>query len=139
MSRVDKAKLLAKRAATPSGMPEDDVDVPGQGTVRVRGLSRAEQLLTVKQGDIDAAGNPDITRVQAIEGRMLAMAMVDPEMSEDEVATWQGCGGSNEIEPVVEKIQELSGLLPGQAKELTKSVPREPRARVRTVPRAKAR
>lgn len=139
MSRVDKAKLLAPRAATPSGMPEGEVEVPGMGTVRVRGLSRAEQLLTVKQGDIDVAGNPDITRVAAIERRMLAKAMVDPELTEDEVGQWQARATNGELEPVTEKVSELSGMLPGQAKELTKSVSRGAGPTVRTGTRRKAR
>lgn len=139
MSRVDKAKLLAPRAATASGMPEADVEVPGMGTVRVRGLSRAEQLLTVKQGDIDAAGNPDITRVAAIERRMIARAMVDPELTEEEAGQWQTRATNGELEPVTEKISELSGMLPGQAKELTKSVPHGTGPAVRSRARGKAR
>jgi len=116
-----KARLLARRAETESGYPEDYVDVPGMGKVRVRGLSRSEQLFAVKQGDVDMQGNVNMTRVEAIERRMLACALTDPVMTEAEVGQWQKFGGGGEIEPVMAKIQELSGMLPGAPKDVVKS------------------
>lgn len=123
-----KARLLKPR------LPEADVDVPGVGTVRVRGLSRAEQLLAVKQGDIDSAGNVNITRVEAIERRMLAMAMVHPAMSDDEVRQWQRAAPAGDLEPVTRRISELSGMTDGADKEAYKSFRSQPATGVRVLP-----
>jgi len=103
---MDKSALLKPRAETPSGMPEADVDVPGVGTVRVRGLSRWE-LITA----------------QKLEGKtleqerfILSKAMLDPQMGEDDIAAWQKVSGPMEINAVAEKVNELSGIGKGAAK-----------------------
>lgn len=118
---VDKAKLLAPRATTDSGMPEDDVEVPGIGTVRVRGLSRKEVLAVRKATDNDTA-KIDGPRILVLERKMVAAAMLDPEMTEAEVAEWQDVSGAGEMEPVIEKIQKLSGLMEGAGKSGVQSV-----------------
>lgn len=110
-----KARLLKPR------LPEAEVEVPGIGAVRVRGLSRNEQLRAVKQGDIEANGMPNMTRVEAIERRMLVMALVDPVLTEDEVAQWQRAAPAGELEPVTQMITKLSGMEQGAEKEVVKS------------------
>lgn len=115
-----KARLLGPRAQTTSGMSEDDVEVPGLGTVRVRGLSRFEILVARKATDNEA--NIDGPRALMLERKMVAAAMVDPPMTEAEVGTWQKVGSANEIGVVVDKIRELSGLDEGAPKEAYKSV-----------------
>jgi hypothetical protein len=125
---MDKDLLFKPR------LPEADVDLPGVGTVRVRGLSRSEQLLAVKQGDIDAAGNVNITRVEAIERRMLVFGMVDPQLTDDEVKRWQRAAPGGELEPVTRKIQELSGMLEGADKAAYKSLRGGPEAGIRVLP-----
>jgi hypothetical protein len=97
---VDKEKLLAPRADTATGLPEDDVDVDGVGTVRVRGLSRDEvfDVQSVKGG------------IGASERRILHLGMIDPPMSEGEAGQWQKVSPGGEIDPVVDRIRELSGL-----------------------------
>lgn len=104
MARAQKDALFA------TSLPEEDVDIPGKGTVRVRALTRSEALACqqVKQG-------PD--RVAAIERKMLAMAIVDPEMTEADVGRWQKASTVGEMEPVGAKVQELSGMTEGAAKE----------------------
>lgn len=105
---MDKSKLLAARTGTESGMPEADVDVPGLGTVRVRGLSRFEVMVMKKSTDTE---NIEGTRALVIEQKLLSMAMLDPVLTEDEVKTWQKTAPPGELDAVSLKVQELSGLL----------------------------
>lgn len=113
-------QLLAPRATTESGFPEDDVEVSGLGKVRVRGLSRKEVMKVRKAADRE--DTIDGNRQLAIEQHMLARAMVSPRMTEAQIAAWQDAGGAGEIEPVAQKVQELSGLLEDSQKAAYKSV-----------------
>ena len=92
---MDKELLFRPR------LPEGEIDIPGVGTVRVRGMSRWEML---------TAGKLESKGTIAMERAMLAFGMVDPAMTEDEVAQWQKASPASEIQPVVLKINELSGL-----------------------------
>jgi hypothetical protein len=96
---MDKELLFKSR------LPEADVDIPGVGTVRVRGLSR-----------IEAMHVQEANGTEAQERRILAIGMVDPELTESEVGQWQKASIASELEPVSTKIAELSGLLPGADK-----------------------
>lgn len=93
-----------------SRLPEADVEVPGVGTVRVRGLNRGEALSI--QNVKDGPG-----MVAAMERKMLALALVDPVLTEAEVGQWQKAATAGELEPVGDKVSELSGMTPGAAKE----------------------
>ena len=104
---MDKAALFKNR------LPEADVDLPGVGTVRLRGLTRAEVLMVRKATDNE---NMDGDRALVLEKKLIAKAMVDPELTEGEVSRWQNTATPGELEPVIEKIQELSGLLEGATK-----------------------
>jgi hypothetical protein len=95
-----KARLLKPR------VPEGTVELDGLGTIRVRGLSRGEVFMTQQ-----AKG------VEAMECKILALGMVDPQMTEDEVRQWQANSPAGEMEPVADKIRELSGLNRGAEKE----------------------
>jgi hypothetical protein len=106
---MDKEKLLAPRADTETGLPEDDVQVPAVGTVRVRGLSRDEVIGIRKAADNDPA-TIDGKRVLILERKMIALAMIDPELSEAEVGQWQRIAPAGELDAVTVKIQELSGM-----------------------------
>jgi hypothetical protein len=99
MSDDLKARLLKPR------VPEGTVDLEGVGTVRVRGLSRGEVFMTQQ-----AKG------VEAMERKILALGMLDPALTEAEVKAWQENSPAGEIEPVSEKIRELSGLVTGADK-----------------------
>jgi hypothetical protein len=120
---VDLEKLLAPRADTATGLPEDDVEVPSMGTVRVRGMSREEVFETQKAKD-----------TQAHERKILRIAMVDPPMTEGQAALWQKVSPAGEIEPVVDKIRALSGLDEGADKSELRSDGRGPEPRIRDVP-----
>lgn len=109
MIAVDKELLFKTRLA------EADVDVPGVGTVRVRGLSRAEVMAIRKATDNDPA-TLDGQRVLVLERKMISLAMVDPKLTEAEVKLWQDAAPAGELQPVADRIQELSGLAEGATK-----------------------
>lgn len=111
--------LLSKR------LSEAEVDIEGIGTVRVRALSRAEVLAVRKATDDEHMDGP---RVLTLERKLLAAAMVDPVMTEAQVGEWQRIAPAGELQPVVRKIQELSGMLEDAAKAAYKSNGGEARA-----------
>ena len=96
MSALDKAALLASR-----NIGTEDVEVGALGTVKVRGLSRAEALSLQGAGPVDVA---------AMERTLVSLAMVEPKLTEDEVAAWQDVAPAGELEPITDAIQRLSGL-----------------------------
>lgn len=107
---LNKEQLLWPRADTDSGMPEDDVEIPGMGTVRVRALSRKEALATQV-----------IESVSERTAHIIALAMVDPRMSVSEVRQWMDVAIAGELEPVDGMIAELSGMTPDAGKAAYKS------------------
>ena len=111
---MDKELLFKPR------LPEADVEIAGVGTVRVRGLTRDEVMVVRKA--TDTAENMDGPRALVLERKMLAAAMVEPTLSEAEVGRWQKAAPAGELEPVVLKVQELSGMLDDAPKEAVKSL-----------------
>lgn len=91
---MDKNKLFSRRIA------EDDVEIPGVGTVRIRALSR-EEALAVRDKRMP---------IEQLERKVLSAAMVDPKLTADEVAQWQAASSAGEIERVMHAILELSGM-----------------------------
>lgn len=116
---ADKEKLFVRR------LPEDDVTVPGVGKFHVRGLSRAE-VLVARQGrkEGDTAG---------LERAMLAFGMVSPEMTQAEVGRWQEASIAGEMEPIVNRIAELSGMKPSAEKDAYKRTRSESSTGVRVL------
>lgn len=106
---MDKDLLFKPR------LPEEDYEIPGVGTVRIRGLNRVEAM------HVQAANGPEAT-----ERRIMSLGMVDPTLTEAEVGQWQKASAAGEIEAVSTKIAELSGMLPGADKEAYKSLRGEP-------------
>lgn len=100
---MDKAALLRPHLA------EVDVELPAGGVVRVRALSRAEvfrmQALQNEPGALDA--------------RMLAAALVDPELTEEEVEQWRAAAPNDEVDAVSDAILEVSGLKEGADRKVT--------------------
>lgn len=127
MQIASKEALLARREQTESGFPEAEVEVPGLGVVRVRGLSRAEVIY------LQSAKGP-----AAVEQRTVALGLVEPTMTEDDVKQWQRVSVGGELNPVTERIGQLSGMMPGADKEAYKSVRGESDAGVRALPGAEA-
>jgi hypothetical protein len=128
-----KARLLARRETTGSGMPEDTVDVAGMGVVHVRGLSRGEVFAMQK-----SRADGGIKDEAAWERRMLHLCLLDPVMTEDEVGAWQRVSPAGEMEPVGEKIRDLSGLSDGVEKAAVQSFRGESGPGVRVLPGAEA-
>jgi len=83
------------------------------GEVVVRGLTRKEAL-SLQKKEMD---------VSEMEVRLLSMALVDPLLTEDEVRQLQSVSPAGELEPVSEKILELSGMKAEQVKESLKRFP----------------
>lgn len=106
---MDKELLFAPR------LPEADVEVPGVGTVRVRGLNRPEAMAVQA-----------VSGTEARERKILALGMVDPALTEAEAGRWQKAAPAGELEPVTTRIAELSGMLEGSAKEAVKTFRGEP-------------
>jgi hypothetical protein len=123
---LDKELLFKPRLA------EDDVQIPGVGSVRVRALSRSEVLLVRKATDL--AGDVPAPRALVLERKMIATAMVDPVLTESEVGRWQNASAAGELEPVTDAIQRLSGMLPTSAKEAYRELEADPEAEFRAAP-----
>ncbi|MDG4762428.1 hypothetical protein [Micromonospora sp. WMMD710] len=104
---VDKSALFRPRC------PEQDVELPGVGTVRVRGLTRAE-VLEIGKGVNDG---------KSMEPYSLSLAMVDPQLTEDEVRQWVRVATFGELEQLNHVINELSGIAGRADKEAYKSPP----------------
>jgi hypothetical protein len=96
---MDKDALLSPRTDHPHGQDEDDVTVDRMGVVRVRGLSRDEVL-----------GIQKAKSTLELERKAIALGLVDPTMTEAEVGQWQRVSRGGEMEPVIDRIRELSGL-----------------------------
>lgn len=92
---IDKDQLLKAR------LHEEEVDIPGVGSVRVRALSRQEALI-LKDKEM---------AYEEMELKLLSMAVVEPVLTEDEVRQWQAASPAGELEPVTDAIQRLSGMV----------------------------
>ena len=90
-------------------------------TVTVNGVDVTVRALT-RQEILTAQKTHDGSDVAAIECAMLALALVDPVMTPEEVATWQEVSPAGELEPVTDALSELSKINIGAAKETYKSV-----------------
>lgn len=101
MARAKKGALTNRRADTETGFPEEEVDIPGIGTVLVRGLSRLESMRIFR-----LAGENH----EKVERLTVSYGLVDPQLSEDEVGEWQKHSLANEMNPVMLAIQRLSGF-----------------------------
>lgn len=97
---INRDELLVKRLVA------ETVEVPGVGTVKVRGLSRGEVF------DLRAKN----LNVEELEVQTIALCMVEPMLSTDDVRTWMYNAPTNEIDAVFGKIRELSGLSEGAQK-----------------------
>lgn len=113
MSEDIKTRLLAERVIDEANYGK--VEIEGVGTVTVRGFTRAEMMIMEKRfpGQKDLAGQERLT---------LAWCMIDPVMTEDEVAQWQKVSPAMEINRVSMEINRLSGITRGADKEQYKSI-----------------
>ncbi|WP_433117097.1 hypothetical protein [Micromonospora sp. CA-246542] len=84
----------------------EDVILPNGKKVRVRGLTRYELVLAGK-------GTEDN---ELIERRNLAMALVQPKMTEAQVEAFQRAAKGPTLKAITDKVRELSGLNEGAGK-----------------------
>lgn len=85
--------------------------IPGRGKVKFRKLSRYEVL---KAGEM--------TDPLKSEQFTLSRALVEPKLTEAQVATWQRGSGAFEINDLSTAINELSGLRKGADKSGVREV-----------------
>lgn len=91
----------------------EPVDLPDGSVVLIRQISRHAYNYAGKSKR-DEDGNVDVTQ---FERRVIAAGLVDPEMSEDQVAAWQKRPGSGpEVQAVMDKIMTTSGFRAGADK-----------------------
>lgn len=108
----DKSKLFKSR------LPEDEVDVPGVGVVRVRGLSRGEVVNATK-----AHGDDQVALGQ--EMLSLAIVAIDGEpvtFDFDEIVQWQNASPLGEMTPIEELVAKVSGMHPDSGKEVYREI-----------------
>ena len=90
---MDKKSLFARRLGTQA------VELDA-GPIIVRALSR-EEAMSLRGKEMP---------LQVMERRLLSLAMVDPEMTEDDVRQWQEASPAGEIETVTNAVLALSGM-----------------------------
>jgi hypothetical protein len=100
-----KSALLAPRA---DGSEELVLDI---GTVRIRPLTRS-QAQAVAGKNFDSA---------VAERKLIAMAMVEPEMNEADVRQWQKVAPAGEIQRVFDHVVRVSGMESSATKAAYKS------------------
>lgn len=106
---LSAAALLGRARIT-----EDEVPIGGDGVVRVRALTRQEAVDVRAAGDTPAEQEPLILR----------LGVVDPPLTDADVKAWMTSAPAGEIQPVIMRIAELSGMAEDQPKQFTKSVRR---------------
>lgn len=102
MIAVDLKTLLSR------GPNTAEVELPGLGSVTVRGLSRYEVSLATQ-----ATGEG---RAAAIEKGLLFFGLVEPKVTEDQVDELLKVLTFGEVNLLVSKINELSGFGAGADK-----------------------
>lgn len=101
---MDKESLLADRISANTRT----VEIEGLGEITVRGLSRHEMIHVFSFNG----------KRHQQERVALSLAMVDPELTEEEVGVWQRHAPNDEIERVSQIINELNGTATGAAKSV---------------------
>lgn len=105
MPRLTKQDLIA------SVINQEEYELPdGSGSVLLRGLTRLEAMDVTKAAGDDPA---------LLERHGMAAGLVDPAMTVDDVAKWQGAGLAAVVAGVAQRIAELSNLDDQGGKERT--------------------
>lgn len=107
---LDKATLLKE------SITQDEVELPGKGSVVIRALTRHELHLCGKDG-----ANKKLT-AEEVEALTLHYAMVEPELDVTECREWIKVANSGEIQRVIDKVMEISGFDPEAQKKAYKSL-----------------
>ena len=107
-------------------LPKDEVEIPGVGIVRVRGLNRLEAIHVQAAGDT-AESDRRVIAQGMVEPSLLIPGLkhrVDDKPCEAcaDVRKWQSASSAKEMDAVANKIAELSGMAVGSEKDAYKSV-----------------
>jgi hypothetical protein len=100
---IEKQNLLKPRLA------EEDYHVDGVGDIRIRALSW-EECSVFQKWTKDGKDPAEVYR------RVLALALVDPSLTEADATVWMGNSPAGEIETLVAHILTRSGLVEGAQK-----------------------
>lgn len=84
-----------------------DHEIPGLGWIQIRPLSRAEMIKAGQFGE---------GKTLEYERYTLSKAVVNPKVTEADVARWQNGSFPTEINAVAMKINEISGIGEGADK-----------------------
>ena len=98
--------MIDREVFLKAALPEAEVDLPGVGPVRVRGLTRAE--VVALQGFKADVG--------AVERRIIALGLVDPALGPDDVDVWYDTAPAGMTDLIVNEVSRLSGLSDGATK-----------------------
>lgn len=102
---IEKELLLKAR------LFEEDYDIPGVGTIRLRCLSW-EECIALQAWTTE--GRP----AAEVYARALHLAMVDPALTEEEAAAWLRATTGDEIETLFTHIVRKAGLVEGAQKSV---------------------
>jgi hypothetical protein len=121
----DQAEYVDLETLFEPRLPEDDVTFTLKGKkvkVRVRALNRLE-VLHVQNVDRDRED-----RGAEIDRRMLSIGVLKPALTPATAGKWMAASPGGELEPVTDRIAELSGLRADSAKEAVKEFEADPEA-----------
>lgn len=100
--------------ATPVAAREEDFELESGLSVRIRPLTRMEVMLI---------GKRDLA-TEKKEQAYIARAMVLPAMTEEDVKRWQVSSAAGDMQNLVERVQEISGMSRKGEKASAKEFPR---------------
>ena len=82
--------------------PEEIVEIPGKGEVRIRALTRAEMHSMNPHGKTSAVD---------VEYRTIVFGMLEPSLDIKEVKAWADVASVGEFQKVLRAIMRLSGMV----------------------------
>lgn len=91
---MDKAALLGM------SVPTEDFEIEGVGTITLRGMTRWEMIHVFKLED----------NRHKQEQAALRFGIVNPPMTEDDIAEWQKVAPGGLLNEIASRINALSGL-----------------------------
>lgn len=109
---MDKEQFLSALAKRQESVNEEEHELPGIGTIRVKGLTRAVFLNAQKRWPDDVLEQERYT---------LSHAIVEPDLTPADIKAWQEASGPEEINQVALLVNRLSGIGRDAHKEAYKS------------------
>lgn len=92
-------EIVSKEALTTSRLRGEIFPVPGVGNVRIRSLSRAEAL------QLEHAGSEATKQAMIVK-----FGVAEPALTIAEVNDWFEAAGAGELQGLLDRLAELSGL-----------------------------